>query len=101
MNVGNIAISNKKGQVVVPRQIREDLGIVEGVPLKFAVWGPGMYVLPMELTPKNLAFDNGAVLEILKRTQGSWSEETPKEKEMEAKRRKFELVASKKARNAW
>lgn len=101
MNVGNIAMTNGRGQVVIPNQVRKKLGITEGVLLSFAVWGPGMYVLPMTLTPKNLAFDNGAVLEILRRTQGSWGTETPEEKRIEAKRRKFELAASKKAINAW
>lgn len=101
MNVGNIAIPNKKGQVVIPSQIRKDLGITWGVPLKFSVLGPGVYVLPMEMTPKNLAYDNGAVLEILKRTKGAWGPETPSERKLEAQRRKREWLASERARNAW
>lgn len=92
---------NSKGQVVIPSKIREELGITEGVPLRFSVWGPGMYVMPMEVTPKNLAFDNGAVMAVLKRTQGSWGPATAEEKRSEAKMKKMELTASRKARNAW
>lgn len=101
MNVGNLAITNNKGQVVIPSQIRKQLGITAGVPLKFAVWGTGMYVMPMEMTPRDLPADSGAVLAMLKRTQGTWGPESAEDKKGETRRRRLELAATKKARNAW
>lgn len=101
MNVGNIAIPNKKGQVVIPNLIRKELGITEEVVLKFSIWGPGMYVLPMTLSPKNTVFDDGMYLDILKRTRGAWGPETKEEKKIRLRRRKLELSASQKRKNAW
>ncbi len=87
MNGGNIAFPNKKGQVVIPNQVRRELGITEEIALKFSVWGPGMYVLPMSLRSKNATYDDSLILEMLKKTQGSWGPETAEEKKIEAKRR--------------
>lgn len=92
---------NSKGQVVIPSKIREELGITEGVPLRFSVWGPGMYVLPMTLLPKNTVFDDGMFLEVLKKTRGSWGPETPEEKKRNLARKKMELEASRRRKNSW
>src|SRR3989338_3683948 len=101
MNVGNLVMPNTKGQVVIPSKIRKQLGITPEVPLRFTVMGSGIFVLPMTVSPKNLSTDNRAVLEVLKRTRGAWGPETAEEKRLEVKRRKLELAASKRARDAW
>lgn len=39
---------SSKGQVVIPKQIREDLGIVDGTEIEFVPQGRGFFVQPVE-----------------------------------------------------
>lgn len=39
---------SSKGQVVIPKQIREDLGIVDGTEIEFVPQGKGFYVQVVE-----------------------------------------------------
>lgn len=39
---------SSKGQVVIPKQIREDLGIVDGTEIEFVAQGRGFFVQPVE-----------------------------------------------------
>ena len=89
---------NSKGQVVIPKKFRDELGIDENVLLNLVLSGRGIYITPLERTifskdSKNL------FLEVLKRTAGSWAgDDWP---ETEKRRRKIELAASKKRKNVW
>lgn len=39
---------SSKGQVVIPKRIREELGIVEGTEIEFVPQGRGFFVQPVE-----------------------------------------------------
>lgn len=98
MNIGTIVTPNTKGQVVIPKEIRDTMGINEKVPLNVVVRGSGIYMYPVEevLTKEE---SNLSYLEILKITQGAWAgDDWPK---TEKRRRKIELEASRKRKNTW
>lgn len=100
MNVGIITNVGTKGQIVIPSKMRKTLGLEPGVPVSVNLVGESIYVQPVSVTPK-VAEDNSVYLEILKKVQGSWGPETEEEKKMERKRKKLELAAAKRSRNAW
>lgn len=98
MNLGIIAKPNSKGQIVIPKKFREKLGINEDVFLNVSLRDNGVYLTPIS---ESLASrDARAVfLEVLRRTAGAWKDDSWPE--VEKKRRKIELSASKKRKKAW
>lgn len=100
MKVGIIAEPNKKGQIVIPKQIRDALGITADVSLNIILRGGGMYIYPIKriITKEE---DQG-LLGILKQTQGAWANSEWKESDRKEKtRRRIELREVRKAKNAW
>ena len=88
---------NSKGQVVIPKKFRDELGIDENVLLNLVLSGRGIYITPLERTTFSKDSKN-LIIEVLKRTAGSWAgDDWP---ETEKRRRKIELAASKKRKNA-
>src|SRR5437762_13768056 len=98
MKIGTITYTNQKGQIVIPKKLRDKLNITPEIPLHVAVRDQGIYIHPvshvMSQNEKNKAF-----LQLLKKTQGMLAgrEFDPRAKE----RRKVELGASKKRKQAW
>lgn len=84
--------------MVIPKKIRDELGIHEGVLLTVTVRGDGVYISPLE---KSLGTSDSKkiALEILKRTAGSWAGDSWEE--TESKRREIELKVAEKRRKAW
>lgn len=97
----NITISttNTKGQVVIPKDVRDSLGITPQTPLNIVLRGEGVYLYPVR---EVLTSERGSVpyAEILKKTQGAWGRD-PLEVVSERKRRKFELKASQRSKKGW
>lgn len=98
MKVGTITRSNQKGQVVIPKQMREALGIDSSVFLNLVLRGSGIYIYPVEEVVAR-GEKESSYLEILQKTQGAWAREDWDS--LRKKRRKTELVASKKRKQAW
>jgi AbrB family looped-hinge helix DNA binding protein len=99
MNVGSIAVANSKGQIVIPAQMRKMLNIQPGSFLKAVFMGSGIYVEPVKVVPSAPDSD-AAYLAILEKTKGSWTA-TSADKAREVQKRKIELTAAEKRRNAW
>lgn len=98
MNLGIITKPNVKGQVVIPKKYREELGIDENMLLQITVQGGGIYLSPLEETLGSTD-SRKLFLEVLKKTAGSWrGDDWPK---TAAKRRKLELQASQRRKKAW
>ena len=100
MKVGFIAEPNKKGQIVIPKQIRDALEITADVSLNIILRGGGMYIYPIKrvITKE----EEPDLLKVLKKTQGAWANSDWKEFDKREKiRRRLELNAVKKAKNAW
>ncbi|MBL7078284.1 AbrB/MazE/SpoVT family DNA-binding domain-containing protein [Candidatus Shapirobacteria bacterium] len=99
MKIGVISKTNEKGQVVIPKYMRRQLGITNEISLNFILRGEGIYIYPVEevLTPAQA--DNASYLEILKFTQGSWAKENWEG--LRKKRKKIEKEASEKRKRKW
>lgn len=98
MKVGNIAEPNEKGQIVIPKKMREALGITQDTPLNIVVRGEGLYLYPIEEVILKGEKEN-SYFRLLEKTRGSWQAE--KWQKRRALREKIELEASRKRRLKW
>ncbi len=100
MKIGDIAKTNKKGQIVIPKKIREELGISEDVPLHITVRGQGVYMCPIrDVIAGDDVLHDAAYKEVLNRTQGSWADDTWDETQY--KQSSIEKKASQKGKREW
>lgn len=97
MKVGIITNPNDKGQIVIPKEIREKLGITSGTPLNLIARGGGLYIYPIEEVITTIDREN-SYPEILQKTRGSWRDGADK---IRKRRREIELEASRKRKQAW
>lgn len=98
MKVGIITKPNKKGQIVIPKKMREALGIDANVSLNVILRGEGIYIYPVkEVITKGEG--ESSYIKILQKTQGAWTEEDWDS--LRKKRTKTELLASKRRKQAW
>lgn len=98
MKVGIITTPNIKGQIVIPKEIRDTLKIGVNVPLNLVVRGGGIYIYPVEEVVSKVESES-SYLEILKKTQGSWSGDGWEK--TERKRKRIELQESRKRKKQW
>ena len=98
MKVGTITTPNTKGQIVIPKAMRETLGIDAQTHVNLVLRGGGIYIYPI----RNIIANGGnesSYAEILKKTLGAWRGDSwPR---TEKRRRKIELKASKLRKKAW
>ena len=102
MNIGTIVTPNTKGQIVIPKKIRDDLIITEDTPLNIRIMDDGIYIHPITEVVTNAEEDkrHQVLMRILKETQGTWAND--KEFNKRQKRmRKMEIAAAKKMRKTW
>ena len=98
MNLGIVTKPNAKGQVVIPKKFRDELGIDKEVLLSLTLKGRGIYITPLERTLASKD-SRSLFLEVLKKTAGSWTGDNWLK--TEKRRKKIELAASGKRKNAW
>lgn len=98
MKIGTIAQPNQKGQIVIPKQIRERLKITSSSVLNLILRENAIYIYPVEEVITKAGRET-SYLELLKKTQGSWSKENWDE--LRKKRRRIELSASNKRKQPW
>ena len=102
MKVGYITEPNSKGQIVIPKKIRDDLKIDENTPLNLNIVGDGIWIHPIQeviITPKS-TYSRKALLEALDKTRGIWASDLDFDKRTRI-RRKIELKASRDRKKAW
>lgn len=98
MNIGVFTKPNNKGQIVIPKHIRDSLGMIEGQPLQIVVSGTGVYIKPVrEVITGSSSKD--LYLKILEQTKGTWAEDDWEETEKRS--RAIETEAAKKSRKKW
>lgn len=98
MNIGTIVTPNTKGQIVIPKKVRDDLGIEPGFILNLIVEGNGIHIYPVEGVIAKIKGEDSR-MKIWKETAGAWAgDDWPK---TEKRRRRIELEASKRRKNAW
>lgn len=100
MNIGVITQPNSKGQIVIPAKFREALELDSDVHLSLTLVGEGIFIQPVTASTK-IPTSNDAFLALLEKTQGAWGPLSKEEEKKEKARRKLELDASKRRKNAW
>lgn len=96
MKVGIITKPNQKGQIVIPKEYRDALGINEKVPLNIILRDQALFIYPVIDVTTATERREQDFLEILKKTKGVWAGDSWEE--TQKKRRKIELEAAKKRR---
>ena len=99
MNIGVIVKPNQKGQIVIPKEIRDELDITENTHLNIVVRGEGVYIYPIDEVLTKVESES-PYLTILKKTQGAWADDKSWDK-TEKRRRKIELAASLSRKKTW
>lgn len=100
MNIGIITTPNIKGQIVIPKQIRDQLGISPQTPLNLVIRNQGFWAYPVESVKIKMDTEN-SYASILKKTRGSWSLLTKNETAKAKRKRKLELTAFSQRKQAW
>ena len=98
MKIGKIVNTNQKGQLVIPKEYRDKLGINPNVSLNLVVHDQTLYIQPVkEVVPLH---DNKTGYEqILNKTQGGWLNDSWDKTKKE--RDGIENLAAKKRRKLW
>ena len=98
MKIGNLVNSNSKGQIVIPKAIRDSLNITDGTVLHIKVMGGSISMVPIQGVISEFPSESsyGA---LLTKTQGSWK--TENWNKLSEKRSKIELESSKKRKKSW
>lgn len=98
MKIGSFATTNDKGQLVIPKDMRDALGIDSSVTLNLVLAGNGIYVYPVEefITKSET---ESSYLQLLGKTMGAWANEDWDKVEQD--RTRIELEASKSRKNQW
>lgn len=98
MKVGVVTTPNKKGQIVIPKKIRDKLNIDSTTPLNIVAKAQGVYIYPVKEVITDAESDT-AYLDVLRETKGSFSKDAWKE--TREKRKKIETEASKRRKKQW
>ena len=102
MNIGTIVTPNTKGQIVIPKKVRDELNITQNTPLNIRIMDDGIYIHPITEVVTNAEEDkrHRILLQILRETQGAWADDKGFDKRQK-KMRKMEIAAAKRMRKAW
>jgi AbrB family looped-hinge helix DNA binding protein len=100
MNIGVFTKPNEKGQIVIPKEMRDELGITSDVTLNLSVSGKGIYIALVDAFISKQDREESYV-KLLEKTQGGWGSDTTKDLEQEQQRRAVELKASEERNKAW
>jgi len=98
MKIGAIVRPNQKGQIVIPKEFRDKLGIDANVTLNLVLRGGGIYLYPIEEVI-GVVESEDSYLRILEKTKGSWKDENWAK--LRKKRRRLELSASRIRKKQW
>jgi len=100
MKVGTITTTNQKGQIVIPKKLRDDLGITPQTHLNLVAKDGMLYIFPI-INVVSTKKASSSYLEFLNKTQGAWGPESKEEKTDEEERRTLEVKATEKNKQAW
>lgn len=102
MKVGFITEPNSKGQIVIPKKIRDELNITENTPLNIRVMDDSIYIHPITEVVTNTEEDkrHRVLLRLLEETKGIWANDKDFDKRQK-KMRTIEIKAAKRMKKAW
>ena len=98
MKIGSFTTPNDKGQIVIPKVIRDALGINTHVTLNVSIAGKGILIYPVEefLTKEE---GENSYIKLLEKTKGSWKGEDWDS--LRKVKSNVELGASKARKKSW
>ena len=98
MKIGVITKPNSKGQVVIPKDMRNALNITSDVVLNLVLIGNGIYIHPVigVLTKSDT---DSSYLKLLKKTKGAWTDKNWQK--LSKNRSLLELKASRSRKTSW
>jgi AbrB family looped-hinge helix DNA binding protein len=94
MKIGLFTTPNAKGQVVIPKEIRDALGITKHKTLHIQLVGKGIHIYPVDQFITTAENEN-SYIKLLMKTKGEWKNESTHKKSP------IELAASQKRKQAW
>lgn len=100
MKIGEVIKSNSKGQIVIPKEYRDKLGIKPQTNLNTILKDGMIIIVPISEVISDQE-DKPTFKEILQRTRGAWGPETNEVKRERIERRKRGLERTKIMKKAW
>lgn len=101
MKITTITQPNAKGQIVIPKKIRDFLGIDRNSFLKLVTSENALHVYPVDRVETGGTINREMYLKFLKQNRGRWGSATKEELKREKKLREADLKAVEEARKAW
>lgn len=98
MKIGTYTNTNSRGQLVIPKEIRDALGIDSSVTLNMISDGKGIYIYPLEEFITSTESDS-SYSGLLEKTKGTWNGEDWDQ--IETNRAKIKLKSSELGKNRW
>jgi len=98
MKIGTVTSTNDKGQIVIPKEIRDALGINSKVTLNMILFGNGLYIYPVEEFVTRVESESSYIY-LLEKTKGTWIDEDWDK--LENKKSEVELKASESRKSKW
>lgn len=98
MNVGLFTKPNSKGQIVIPKKYRDELGIDEDILLNVMLQGRGIYIAPVDESVAS-GGSKSLFVNLLRKTAGSWAGDSWIK--TEKKRTETEIMASRLRKKQW
>ena len=100
MKSTTISYTNKKGQIVIPKEYRDQLEINEEIALLLKFMGNSIVISPIE-SISTRADKESSYSDILAKTKGKWGKTDSKQLKKIRQKNSLELKASKERRKAW
>lgn len=101
MKIGKLTSTNSKGQLVIPQEYRESLGIDNNMTLNIVLQKNGIFIQPIEKVIPKITGEN-MYSQLLEKTMGSWNKDLSENTErLEQEKIKLELNASKLRKQLW
>ncbi len=99
MKIGKITNPNQKGQIVIPKAYRDELGITANTPINIVLENDQVCLKPVKgmLSSKEM---NQAYSQVLKKTRGAWLNDKDWD-ETQKQRQKMEEKETERRKKAW
>jgi AbrB family looped-hinge helix DNA binding protein len=98
MKIGVFTSPNDKGQIVIPKEIRDALSIDTNATLNIILAGKGIYIYPVEEFLTKAEGEN-SYIKLLEKTKGSWKNDNWDA--LNKNKSQLEIEASKSRKKAW
>ncbi len=100
MSFSTVSTTNQKGQIVIPKKLRSELGINSEVKLLITKIDEGVFIQPIRGFVASLHDSNLSYSQLLQKTQGAWKDDQDWIKQKNA-RSKIEKSASARRKKEW